>query len=144
MQQSFNGQLVVLTDELTYSDGETFAAGIKTLGLGKLIGKQTAGAGVWLSGRNLLSDYGVARVAETAQHAMDGRWLIEGRGVSPDLVVENLPLATFNGHDAQLAAALSYLQQQLKQVPPVKMQALPLPAGSAADVTGPQNYTQNH
>lgn len=138
MQQSFNGQLVVLTDELTYSDGETFAAGIKTLGLGKLIGQQTAGAGVWLSGRNLLSDYGVARVAETAQHAMDGRWLIEGRGVSPDLVVENLPLATFNGHDAQLAAAISYLQQQLKQHPPVKMQALPLPAGSAADATGPK------
>jgi tricorn protease len=137
MQQSFNGKLVVLTDELTYSDGETFAAGIKTLGLGTLIGKQTAGAGVWLSGRNLLSDYGVARVAETAQHAMDGRWLIEGRGVSPDLVVENLPWATFNGHDAQLAAAISYLQQQLKQHPPVKMQALPLPLGSAADATGP-------
>jgi len=138
MQQSFNGQLVVLTDELTYSDGETFAAGIKTLGLGKLIGQQSAGAGVWLSGRNLLSDYGVARVAETAQHAMDGRWLIEGRGVSPDLLVENLPLATFNGHDAQLAAAISYLQQQLKQVPPVKIKVLPLPAGSAADATGPK------
>lgn len=137
MQQSFNGQLVVLTDELTYSDGETFAAGIKTLGLGKLIGQQTAGAGVWLSGRNLLSDYGVARVAETAQYAMDGRWLIEGRGVSPDLRVENLPLATFNGHDAQLAAAIRYLQQQLKQFPPVKMQALPLPLGIAADATGP-------
>lgn len=137
MQQSFNGALVVLTDELTYSDGETFAAGIKTLGLGKLIGQQTAGAGVWLSGRNLLSDYGVARVAETAQHAMDGRWLIEGRGVSPDVQVENLPLATFNGHDAQLDAAIRYLQQQLKQVSPVKMQALPLPQGQAADATGP-------
>ncbi len=137
MQQSFNGQLVVLTDELTYSDGETFAAGIKTLGLGQLIGQQTAGAGVWLSGRNLLSDYGVARVAETAQHAMDGRWLIEGRGVSPDQRVENLPLTTFNGHDEQLAVAIRYLQQQLKQIPPVKLQALPLPAGIAADATGP-------
>lgn len=137
MQQSFHGQLVVLTDELTYSDGETFAAGIKTLGLGHIIGKQTAGAGVWLSGRNLLSDYGVARVAETAQHAMDGRWLIEGRGVSPDQVVENLPLTTFNGHDAQLSAAIRFLQQQLKQIPPVKMQALPLPRGIAADATGP-------
>jgi tricorn protease len=81
----------------------------------------------------------VARVAETAQHAIDGRWLIEGRGVSPDLLVENLPLATFNGHDRQLVAAISYLQQQLKQVPPVKMQALPLPAtGRAADAIGPK------
>jgi tricorn protease len=70
---------------------------------------------------------------------MDGCLLIERRGVSPDLLVENLPLATFNGHDRQLAAAISYLQQQLKQVPPVKMQVLPLPATRiAADAIGPK------
>ena len=83
MQQTFRGQLVVLTDPLTYSDGETFAAGVKSLGLGPVVGQQTAGAGVWLSGRNLLADMGVARVAETAQFDRDGRWIIEGRGVSP-------------------------------------------------------------
>ncbi len=134
MQQSFQGKLVVLADQLTYSDGETFTAGIKSLGLGTVIGQTTAGAGVWLSGGNLLSDYGVARVAETAQFAMDGRWIIEGRGVSPDLVVENYPKATFDGNDAQLAAAISHLTTQLKQNPPVRMQAQPMAPGIAADV----------
>ena len=134
MQQSFQGKLVVLADQLTYSDGETFTAGIKSLGLGTVIGQTTAGAGVWLSGGNLLSDYGVARVAETAQFAMDGRWIIEGRGVSPDLVVENYPKATFDGTDAQLAAAISHLTAQLKQNPPVRMQAQPMAPGIAADV----------
>ncbi|MGB0133070.1 S41 family peptidase, partial [Dokdonella sp.] len=38
MQQTFRGHLVLLIDERTYSDGETFAAGIKSLGLGPLIG----------------------------------------------------------------------------------------------------------
>lgn len=134
MQQSFQGTLVVLADQLTYSDGETFTAGIKSLGLATVIGQPTAGAGVWLSGGNLLSDYGVARVAETAQFAMDGRWIIEGRGVSPDVVVENYPKATFDGVDAQLAAAISHLTAQLKQNPPVRMQAQPMAQGIAADV----------
>jgi tricorn protease len=46
---TFRGHLVVLVDEMTYSDGETFAAGVKALKLGPLVGKRTAGAGVWLS-----------------------------------------------------------------------------------------------
>lgn len=129
MQQTFRGQLVVLTDQLTYSDGETFSAGVKTLGLGPLIGKRTAGAGVWLSGRNTLADRGVARVAETPQHAMDGTWVVEGYGVEPNIEVENLPYATFNGQDAQLERGIAELRQQLK--------ANPYPALKAGDLSAP-------
>ncbi|HLV47659.1 MAG TPA: S41 family peptidase, partial [Aliidiomarina sp.] len=117
MQQTFRGQLVVLTDQLTYSDGETFSAGVKSLGLGPLIGKRTTGAGVWLSGRNTLADRGLARVAETPQHAMDGTWVVEGYGVEPDIEVENLPYATFNGSDAQLERGIAELQRLLEQNP---------------------------
>ncbi|MGB0893859.1 MAG: S41 family peptidase [Parashewanella sp.] len=126
MQQTFRGHLVVLTDQLTYSDGETFAAGIKTLGLAPLIGKQTAGAGVWLSGRNRLVDKGMARVAEYPQYSMDGRWIIEGIGVKPDIEVSNLPLATFEGKDAQLNRAIEYLQQKLQQAPVSELNAQPM------------------
>ncbi|MEI6858807.1 MAG: S41 family peptidase [Shewanella sp.] len=133
MQQTFRGHLVVLTDELTYSDGETFSAGIKALGIAPLIGKQTAGAGVWLSGRNSLTDKGMARVAEYPQYSMDGRWIIEGRGVSPDIEVDNLPYATFNGHDAQLEKAISYLKDELVQKPIKPLEALPLAGKSMAD-----------
>lgn len=132
MQQTFRGHLVVLTDELTYSDGETFAAGIKALGIAPLIGKQTAGAGVWLSGRNSLTDKGMARVAEYPQYAMDGRWILEGRGVSPDIEVDNLPYATFTGHDAQLEKAISYLKDELVQKPIKPLKALPLAGQSRA------------
>lgn len=132
MQQTFRGHLAVLTDALTYSDGETFAAGVKALGLGPVIGTRTAGAGVWLSDRNALSDGGMARVAEFAQFDREGRWLIEGRGVSPDVVVENLPVATARGQDAQLQTAIEHLQKQL--------QTSPLPEPKPESIPGRGRY----
>lgn len=128
MQQTFRGRLVVLTDQLTYSDGETFSAGIKALGLGPLIGARTAGAGVWLSDSTGLADGGRARVAEHAQYLVDGgKWAVEGVGVAPDIEVENLPHASFQGQDAQLEAAIANLKQQLaeKPVPALKPQGIP-------------------
>lgn len=127
MQQTFRGHLVVLADQFTYSDGETFAAGVKALGLGPVIGKRTAGAGIWLSDRNRLADNGIARVAEFGQFDREGRWLIEGRGVAPDIEVDNLPLATARGADAQLTAALEYLAQQLATHPVRQPPAQPIP-----------------
>ncbi|MEZ5466747.1 MAG: S41 family peptidase [Lysobacterales bacterium] len=126
-QQSFRGHLVVLADQFTYSDGETFAAGIKALKLGPVIGMRTAGAGIWLSDRNRLLDKGLARVAEYAQYDRQGRWLIEGTGVAPDIEVDNPPHATALGADAQLAAALQYLADKLKAEPVIQPDSQPIP-----------------
>jgi tricorn protease len=117
MQQSFRGHLVVLMDPLTYSDGETFAAGVKTLGLGPVIGKRSAGAGVWLSDTNRLVDQGIMRAAQTPQFDAEGRWIVEGLGVDPDIEVENLPRATFLGGDAQLDRAIRELLDALARAP---------------------------
>ncbi|MBL8508092.1 MAG: PDZ domain-containing protein, partial [Chitinimonas sp.] len=127
MQQAFRGHLVVLTDALTYSDGETFAAGVQALKLGPLIGTRTSGAGVWLSDRNTLADEGIARVAENAQFGVDGSWLVEGVGVQPDIEVDNPPHATFKGEDKQLETAINYLRQKLASEPikPLKAGAIP-------------------
>ncbi len=127
MQQAFRGHLAVLADEFTYSDGETFTAGFKALELGPVIGARTAGAGIWLSDRNRLSDGGVARVAETAQFDASGRWLIEGRGVAPDIMIENKPWATARGGDAQLETAIRYLEERLRKAPVAPLKAQPIP-----------------
>jgi tricorn protease len=127
MQQTFRGHLVVLADALTYSDGETFTAGVKALGLGEVIGTRTAGAGIWLSDRNRLVDNGIARVAEFGQFDAQGRWLIEGRGVAPDVEVDNLPVASARGGDAQLDAALASLARRIEQSPPPPARAQPIP-----------------
>ena len=133
MQQTFRGKLVVLADQLTYSDGETFTSGIKALKLAPVIGNQTAGAGVWLSGRNRQSDNGMARVAEYPQYAMDGRWIVEGHGVEPDIKVDNLPVATFNGDDAQLNKAIEYLKDAMAKNPRNELKTKPMPDQGKAD-----------
>jgi tricorn protease len=117
MQQAYRGHIAVLIDADTYSDGETFAEGIKRLQLGTLVGRRTAGAGVWLSDGNRLLDRGIARAAETGQFALDGSWLIEGRGVTPDIDVDNLPRDTHAGGDAQRDAAVNHLLRKLTEQP---------------------------
>ena len=131
MQETFRGHLAVLIDDNTYSDGESFSAGVKALELGPLIGTRTAGAGIWLSGRNGLTDGGGPRIAEFPVYGLDGRWLIEGHGVAPDIEVINPPRATFAGEDAQLEAALRHLKEKIRRepIPPLVPQPLP-PVGT--------------
>lgn len=117
MQNVYRGHTVVLMNEDTYSDGETFAEGFKRLKLGPVIGKRSSGAGVWLSDQNRLLDNGIMRAAESGQIDAEGRFLIEGIGVTPDIEVDNLPRATAMGQDAQLDAAIAELQRRMAEQP---------------------------
>jgi len=117
MQYAFRGHIVVLCDENTASDGEAFSEGFRRLGLGKLIGTRTWGGEIWLSASNRLEDNGIATAAEIGVYGPEGKWLIEGHGVDPDIVVDNLPHATFAGKDAQLEAALQYLADEIRKDP---------------------------
>lgn len=139
MQNAYRGHIAVLIDERTYSDGETFAAAIKALGIAPLVGTRTAGAGVWLSDRQVLTDDGIARTAESPQFALDGRWIVEGLGVAPDVEVENLPHAAFAGKDAQLEAAVGLIADAIARAPVPALKPQPLaPLGTPAqDVKGP-------
>ena len=119
MQYAFRGHMVVLCNEWTGSDGEAFTEGFRRLGLGKVYGTRTWGGEIWLSFSNYLVDNGIASAAEIGVYGPEGTWLIEGRGVEPDVVVDNLPGATFRGEDAQLKAAVEHLQQQIKEQPVV-------------------------
>ena len=117
MQYAFRGHMVVLCDQFTGSDGEAFAEGFKRLGLGKVIGMRTWGGEIWLSSDNILVDNGIATAAEYGVYGPEGKWLIEGHGVDPDIVVDNLPNETFKWKDAQLESAIQYLKEQIKKQP---------------------------
>ena len=90
-----------------------------------MIGTRTWGGEIWLSASNVLVDAGIATAAETGVYGPEGDWLIEGHGVDPDIVVDNLPHATFDGKDAQLDAAIAHLQEEIKKhpIPPAKTPA---------------------
>jgi tricorn protease len=117
MQWAFRGHVVVLCDEGTASDGEAFTEGFRRLGLGRVIGTRTWGGEIWLSSSNVLEDRGIATAAENGVYGPEGAWLIEGHGVDPDSVVDNLPGATYRGQDAQLDAAIAYLRTEIKAHP---------------------------
>jgi tricorn protease len=116
MPYAFRGHMVVLVNENTYSDGEAFADGFRELGLGVTIGTRTWGGEIWLSSANRLSDNGLARAPMMGVYG-DGEWRIEGHGFEPDIELDNLPHATFNGQDAQLDKAIEVLKLKIKEDP---------------------------
>ncbi len=123
MQSAFRGPIIFLVNENTASDGEAVSEGFRRLGLGKILGTRTWGGEIWLSSSNVLVDRGIATAAETGVYGPEGQWLIEGHGVDPDIVVDNPPVATFAGQDAQLDAAIKYLTDELAKKPTVTPKA---------------------
>jgi tricorn protease len=117
MQYAFRGHIAVICNERTSSDGEAFADGFRRLGLGKIIGTRTWGGEIWLSRNNHLVDKGIATAAQIGVYDENGNWLIEGHGVDPDIVVDNLPYETYQGVDAQLEATITYLLNEIKEKP---------------------------
>jgi tricorn protease len=121
---AFLGPKVCLCDEFSASDGDIFPYRFKTLKLGKLIGKRTWGGVVGIRGTLPLLDGGSLNKPEFAPYSPDGKdWIIEGRGVEPDIVVDNDPGREFAGVDDQLNKGIEVILEELKtrgrEVPPV-------------------------
>lgn len=127
MQYAFRGHAVVLVDEHTASDGEAFAEGFRRLGMGIVIGMRTWGGQIWLSDRNRLTDHGIARSPQYGVYGPEGEWLIEGHGVDPDIVVDNLPHETFNGKDRQLQTGIDHLMKLMASDPVTVPEPPPYP-----------------
>ncbi len=127
MQDAFRGHIVVLCDQDTASDGEAFSEGFHRLKQGPVIGTRTWGGEIWLSFSNREADGGIASAAELGVYGPEGKWLIEGHGVDPDIVVDNLPAATFAGADAQLEAAEKLLKEEIQADPRPVPPAPPYP-----------------
>lgn len=122
--QTFLGPMVALINEYSASDGDIFPFRFKTMGLGKLIGKRTWGGVVGIRNPLPLADGGQLFRPEFAPYAKDGKeWVIEGRGVDPDIVVDNDPATEFRGEDQQLNKAIEEIQNEMKNksydLPPV-------------------------
>ena len=136
MHYAPRGHMIVICDEKTASDGEAFSDGFRRLGLGPVLGTRTWGGEIWLSRSNRLSDSGVASagmygVFGPAEDGSDMVWLVEGRGVVPDIVVDNLPHETFQGRDRQLERAIEVLQEKIRTDPPPRPRPPAYPDKSA-------------
>lgn len=113
----FYGPKVCLLNETSASDGDIFPYMFRKAGLGPLIGKRSWGGVVGISGRGPLLDGGTAFVPEFATASVDGKYVIEGHGVDPDVVVENDPLSVISGRDPQLERGISEIMKALEANP---------------------------
>lgn len=116
------GPKVCLMDEFSASDGDIFPYRFKKHKLGKLIGKRTWGGVVGIRGSLPLVDGGFLMKPEFAPYSVDGKeWIIEGRGVEPDIYVDNNPVKEYANIDQQLNKAIEVILEELK----TKEQKLP-------------------
>jgi tricorn protease len=125
-ERAFHGPLAVLINEDTGSNGEFFAQAIKEKDLARVIGMRTWGGSIGIEPHQDLVDAGVTTPPQFGLYGLaTGDWLIEGWGVEPHDVVQNLPGAVLAGEDTQLEFAVRYLLEQLEEhgerwaIPPV-------------------------
>ena len=117
------GPKVTLMDEYSASDGDLFAYRFREMGLGKLIGRRSWGGAISIYASLPFMDGGSLSVPERGHYSKDGKeWIIEGRGVEPDIEVDNDPAREFRGEDQQLDRAieeiLAALQTNNPKIPP--------------------------
>jgi tricorn protease len=113
----FTGPMVCLVNETSASDGDIFPYMFRQTGLGPLIGKRTWGGVVGISNRGPLLDGGQAMVPQSGLASADGKWVIEGHGVEPDIVVENDPASFAAGHDLQLERGIQEVTKLMSSHP---------------------------
>jgi tricorn protease len=113
-----NGPKVCLINETSASDGDIFPHMFRQAGLGPLIGKRTWGGVVGITGRGPLLDGGEVYVPEFfAAASPEGKYEVEGRGVEPDIEVENDPADVIAGRDPQLERAIAEIEKALAAHP---------------------------
>ncbi len=102
----------MLCNEKSFSNAEITSHAFKTLGLGPLVGQQTAG-GVISTGSASLVDGTTVRMPFRGWYvATDGRDM-EENGAMPDFVVAQTPEDESAGRDAQLEKAVEVLLKRL-------------------------------
>lgn len=118
----FYGPMACVTNHYAASDGDFFSYFFKQYKLGPLIGERTWGGVRGIRGQIPLMDGGYITRPEFALYGLDSKWLIENRGVQPDIVVDNRPDLVVKGQDPQLEKAIELvmkaIQENPKKLPP--------------------------
>ncbi len=116
---SIPGPRVMLINGWSGSGGDCFPLYFKMANLGPLIGKRTWGGLIGISGAPGLVDGGGVTVPTFSIYSTDGKWIVEGHGVDPDIEVVDDPAKMADGGDPQLDRAIEEINKLVKEHPPV-------------------------
>lgn len=118
----FHGYLACITNQYAASDGDIFSEFFKIYKLGPLIGERTWGGVRGIRGEIFLIDGGYITRPEFSEYNLQSKWVVENRGVVPDIEVDNRPDDVVRGKDAQLERAIQEVMKRIeanpKKLPP--------------------------
>jgi len=118
----FHGYMAAITNQYAASDGDIFSEFFKVYKLGPLIGERTWGGVRGIRGEFPLIDGGYITRPEFAHYDLNSKWVVENRGVAPDIEVDDRPDDVVRGKDAQLDRAIQEVMKQIeanpKKLPP--------------------------
>lgn len=129
----FSGEIAVIANENTLSDGEAFTWTFQQAGRGPVVGTRTWGGVVGIDDTGSTVDGGGIRVPQFAFADTGGRWVVEGRGVFPDIEVHNTPADALAGRDRQLEAAVDAIEDALDGRNPGRLPEAQAPPNKATD-----------
>jgi len=107
----FDGEVVVLINEYSFSDAEVFPSAVKERELGTIIGVPTLGFVIAVTPHYLV-DGGYIRKTFIGIWEKSTGEMLESRGAIPDIYVENTPEQEMKGEDAQLEKAIEFLMKE--------------------------------
>jgi tricorn protease len=113
----FHGYLACITNQYAASDGDIFSEFFKIYKLGPLIGERTWGGVRGIRGEIFLIDGGYITRPEFSEYNLQSKWVVENRGVAPDIEVDNRPDDVARGKDAQLERAIQEVMKQIEANP---------------------------
>ena len=105
--------IVLLVDENSCSDADTFAYAIKVLKLGVVVGHRTWGGVTTMHSARLVDGSEISLPSTRWVPSATDAPQLENRGVQPDIEVEYPPHAYADGTDPQLARAVEEAQQMI-------------------------------
>jgi len=120
------GQVVAVTDQWAFSDGEYFSEFFKRLKIGPLVGHRTGGGEVGSGGGYRTVDGGSVYIPNYGAW-VPGEWVVEGRGAVPDIEIEQDPAEVMAGKDPQLDKAIEIILDNLKKHPFKRPEHPPFP-----------------
>jgi tricorn protease len=121
------GPKAMIINQSAGSGGDAMPWYFRKAALGTLVGTQTWGGLVGISGYPRLIDGGSVTAPRYAIFGLNGEWEVEGHGIAPDVEVQELPKDVAAGRDMQLERAVAIVLEQLKQHPVVLPKIPPYP-----------------
>jgi tricorn protease len=121
------GPKAMLVNGWSGSGGDCFPFLFKDSKLGPVIGMRTWGGLIGITGVPGLVDGGSVTVPSFGIYSREGKWIIEGYGVDPDIEVVDDPGLMAKGGDPQLERAVAEVLKSIKDTPPPNCPKPPYP-----------------